>query len=485
MLFMIFPAFAQQADAIEQPRQVSDRLQEILAASGPLLGPALQQLGTEAADGDAASMLLLGRYLVEEEPTADRIGEGLALLELAGKAGLVEANFRLGEIYRNGMTGVRRQPARALAFYEAAASAGDKPSGRALAGLLLDQRYRFADRERGLQLLSDLAAAGDVQSLLALGSAYAAAPDGGRQAIDAFNRAAVGGSQSALEALGDLFRKGTEDVPADIGLALQYFEFLGRQGDVSARKKLADIYLKGEAGAPNIPLGLAILRAAAEAGDVGSYIALGDLHSRGELLPIDAARAIDAYEAAAAAGAIDGYLRLGDLYRAGTVGLRSDPAEAQSTYERAVAAHVSGYSSALSRLGDLYRSGADGVAPDGAAAVKYYEQAVGLNDDGARRSLAALLLEGTLVAPDPQRAIEHLTAAAERGDGSAAMQLGGLFSRGGAVPANYDMAVRYFNLAADLGDSTAPLRLAVALSDGPLAEAHRQEGISFLAAGVS
>ena len=174
-LIGLFSISVSQAQEPAKPaEQLFVDLELSLAAGALALAPELEDMRSAAASGDPASQLLLGRYLMEGRRTARQTGQGLELLELAASAGLAEANYRVGEAYRNGVLGMRRQPARALGFYEAAAKAGDKPAARAMAGLLLDQRYAFADRARGLELLEGLASEGDVQALLSLGGAYSA-----------------------------------------------------------------------------------------------------------------------------------------------------------------------------------------------------------------------------------------------------------------------------------------------------------------------
>jgi TPR repeat protein len=458
-------------------------LEQSLAVGASTLAPDLERLRVAAASGDAASQLLLGRYLYEGRRTALQVAQGLSLLELAAAAGLSDASYLVGEAYRNGVLGMRRQPARALRHYEAAAEAGNKAAGRALAGLLLDQRYAFADRARGLQMLEDLAAEGDVQALLALGAAYSGVD--GLAAINAYGRAAAGGSTSALNSLGDIYRRGAPGVPADLDKALEYYELLGRVGDQGARRKTADIFIRDEGGKQDIARAVAILRSLVSAGDAQASIAIGDLYARGEFTPIDYGVAISAYRQAADAGLIDAYLRLGDLFRGGTVGMRPDVVMAISVYKEAAAKQVRGYSAALVRLADLFRTGAEGLSPDGVQALAYYEQAIALDDDGARRNLAGMLLEGALVPQSAELAVRYLADAAERGDSASAMQLGSLYGRGGAIEADYDKSVYFYRLAAELGEINAPLRQAATLADGPLAADHRQAGISFLAEGVA
>ena len=104
---------------------------------------------------------------------------------------------------------------------------------------------------------------------------------------------------------------------------------------------------------------------------------------------------------AADAKIADADLRLGDAYRSGTFGLTVDVAKALGYYQLAADA---GNVGALDKLGDLYRTGATGLTKDPAKAATFYEQAVAEADNTARRTLAAMLLDGTSLPRDPQKA---------------------------------------------------------------------------------
>ena len=444
---------------------------------------AIQQMKTQLAAGDQSAALFLAEGLLGGNSTpADHL-QAVTYLEGAVAAGVPKAFVQLGDIYRDGVTGVGIDIAKAADLYKRGEAKGDEAAGLSLAQLLLRPGTAISDPAQAVASLTNLVERGNEAAAVALGQylATAATADGGQQALALFQRGILAGDPQASYGAADLLRVGGGGLPADAAAAIAYLRPLVAAQDVGAMRRTADIEV-GEGNQQALDQGVALYEQTA-ALDPGVYLALGDLFAWGQMTKVDTQKAIAYYQKAADVGLFYGYLRLGDLFRYGTVGLQADAAKALGYYQSA-ASSPGGAEVGTLKVGDMYRSGGPGLQADGRRAVDAYAAAAAAGSNEARRSLADMLLGGSQVPPDPSRAVSLLADAARSGDAMAAQTLVRLFTDGTALPASYDDAVKYAALERQIGIADSDIQLAQAILGGPLASQHGLEALSILSDAV-
>jgi TPR repeat protein len=142
-----------------------------------------------------------GLLRAEAAVRADDDAAALQLLEPLAAKGDKRAEYRLGQVYEQGLA-LPRDPARALRWYERSARQAYTPAERRLAMLYLEGRLVPQDYDRARQWLE---------------------------------RAAHDGSARAQLALADLLRKGLNRAPDPI-MAYVWYDFAAAGGNIVARR---------------------------------------------------------------------------------------------------------------------------------------------------------------------------------------------------------------------------------------------------------
>jgi hypothetical protein len=86
----------------------------------------LKELQQAANKGNPRAQAQLGEMLLRGDGIAKNEAQGVQLLEKAARAGVSSAAFRIGMLLSKGESGVALDPARALAYFRAAAAGGEK-----------------------------------------------------------------------------------------------------------------------------------------------------------------------------------------------------------------------------------------------------------------------------------------------------------------------------------------------------------------------
>ena len=435
----------------EEPLVEDDDLQPAFAPPSEkltdLLESSLQSLIADADQNDQAAMMAVGRAYLANADLEER-AKGVPYLEKAADAGSVEALLLLGMVYSSGNYGVTPDPAKTMAAYERAIEANSVDATVALGRLLLTTDFTPEGQARAIELLNKGASEGRADAINELGAIYArgrGVPADAGRAMRYYAMGILAGDRPSLVAAGDLLRFGATDLPADPMLARELFERAGVIGDLGARRRLAEMHLRGEGTAADPLKSVELFTELAENGDISSFITLGDLFARGEFVPADGAKAVGYYERAAAAGNAAGILRLAEIYFNGAPGIEADPDKG----------------------------------------IQHYQRAIEMGSTAAMRALANIHLAGDFVPANAQRGIDLLTAAAARGDGSAAETLAVLYTNNDPFPADIEVARRNLEIALAAGNTRAALRVAAGIAQGPLARDHMDMAYQLLSNAVA
>ena len=168
----------------------------------------------------------------------------------------------------------------------------------------------------------------------------------------------------AMVALGDVYSRGGDGVPADGTVAAEYYEKALAQGVESVRTRLVVLYRDGTELPADPTRALELLTAAAEAGDHWAMFHLAQGHLRDQFG--DASRRAEGVrllKEAMAAGNPQAVAALSNLYLWGHGGVRSDPQRAVALLEQAA---DQGNSVAARNLIAIYRDGRGKLIPKNA-----------------------------------------------------------------------------------------------------------------------
>jgi TPR repeat protein len=434
-------------EPLDQVAPVTERAMVEVISVDALFDSSRERLRNAAEAGDGAASLAMARSLFSD-PDPQRQTEGVPYLESAAEAGIREAIEQLGDIYAGGGYGVVPDPTRARDAYERAVKAGSLDALVSLGQLLLNTEFTPEGQKRGLDMLVRSADAGQVGAANLLAQIYLnglgveADVD---KALQYFSIGLVTGNGGAVLALGDALRVGTLHLAANPAVAMELFQGAADKGDIGASRRIASMYLNGEAVAQDIARGEQMLTDLAAAGDAQSLVELGDLYRDGNLVVADAAKAVGFYE------------RSADL----------------------------GYNTARIRLATIYLNGASGIAINVRRSLDYYNEAVDSGSTNAMRALAEMYLAGTVLSANPQEAIELLERAVTVGDSTAAERLAVLYAQNDPFPADYGQVKKYLDLSLAMGNKRAVISVASAIAEGPLARPHRDAAFSLLNGAVA
>jgi TPR repeat protein len=406
-----------------------------------------ESLRVAAEAGDSAASLAMARSLFGD-PDPEKQAQGIGYLEGAAEAGARDAIEQLGDLYANGGYGLAPDPAKARETYERAVKAGSLQALASLGQLLLNTDFSADGQKRGLEMLEQAAEAGQVTAATRLAEIYLGGlgvePDVDK-AMHFYGVGLINGSPGAILGVGDALRTGTRQLATNPKVAMDLFQRAADSGDKGAARRIASMYLNGEAVAQDVVRAEQMLTELANAGDAQSFVDLGDLYRDGTFVAADIPKAVGFYEKAAALN-----------FNAGTT-----------------------------RLAALYLAGAPGVPIDVRRSLDYYNEAVERGSAGAMRSMADLYLAGTILTPDPQQAIDLLERAATFGDSASAERLATIYAQNDPFPADYDQVKKYLDLAMAMGNTRAVLDVATAIAEGPLARTQRDASFELLSGAVS
>ena len=473
-----------------------------------------------AADlGDSGAMLRVARMVGYGEGVPIDFERARTTLEHAisvGDGNLSAAWTNLAELYRR-TEGEQRDPAKAIAAYEAALELGNAgvliPLARMIGagdGVTADLDRARAYLEQAIELGDD-----DAWAYISLGDLYRDAKGDQRdpeRAIAAYEKAhelgntdvllvlarmvgagdgvlpdfdrargyvedviALGDDNlaSAYAALGDLYRTAVDE-HRDLANAVDAYQMAVDLGAVGPLIRLARMVSAGEGvSAPDFERARLLLeRAVAEdEGNAGwAYAALGDLYRDAAEDKHDPAKAVEAYQRAADLGEIGAMLRLARVFGRGE-GVPVDFDRALVNLEKAIAFNGENTASAFSMLGDLYRN-AEGSRRDPVKAVEAYERALELGNDDVLIVLARMIAAGDGVSSaDFERARGYFLRATTHGGEAAATAysfLGDLYRNAAGSNRNAALAVDAYTRALELGNTDVLVVLArmIAAGDG-------------------
>ncbi|KAJ3213762.1 hypothetical protein HDU67_002513 [Dinochytrium kinnereticum] len=420
---------------------------------------------------------------------------------------LGESLHRLGELIRDGVSPVKKDPARAFRMFERAAAVGHAGAQNDLAMMLEtgSTSYRILrDLPRALRMFIKSAEQGHLAGQFNTGRCYRLAIGTTRdlgQAVRWLDKACKQGSADAQLLLGDMHRDGM-GLPRDAAAAARLYKKAADAKNIMAQTHLAMLLETGGPGLRRDPdTAFKLYTKSSEGGHALAIYHLGLLYENGAAgCPEDPLHAIEFYKRAAEQGEVQAIIRLGDCHRDG-VGFDRDLGQAAFRYAEAIELksvtaqarlamlHIApvgddliaasewvrteknprkgaamlfrasemGETAAMNALGDLYRtgSGAPAVPLNPIQAVALYTRAAQmLGDPTAMNSLGMCCEQGIgNLQRDIAAAVKWYQTSADLGCAPALVSLGRCLQQGIGVAKDPHRAAKMYHAAAEMGDA--------------------------------
>jgi TPR repeat protein len=388
-----------------------------------------------------------------------RATEAFRLLSRAAKAGIADAQYRVGRCYLEG-TGAPPSRLQAARWLERAATQGFVEAQVLLSALyvrgLVNQTSSQTPGSSGL-FAGDAQSEPDFESASKWAGLAASAGSAEGQALLAYVLTCGPGPMRDLEEGHRLYKKA-----ADAGCPqghLGYALSLARLGTSAANRRLIAEHLRHAADS-ELPTAIYLL---------------GVFTERGVGVERNVAIALDLYRRAAEKGHRSAQARWGLALIEGHNGVR-DPVTGESWLRQAA---LAGDAQAAYRLGDYcIRNGL--LPPNYADAAAWYRRAGEAGHNGAARALSSLYLTGAGVPQDKNEAARWLRGAAEAGDTISQVDLANLVLEGGGAPEDPSRIAGWFQEAAAAGDLVAAFNLGVCFAKGIGVERDEGQAVSWL-----
>ncbi|TGQ69341.1 hypothetical protein EN829_029485 [Mesorhizobium sp. M00.F.Ca.ET.186.01.1.1] len=370
-----------------------------------------------------------------------KAAEAFALMAIAARAGIPEAEYRVARCYLEG-SGVPPSRSEGARWLRRAADHGSADAQALLAALFV----------AGLAVNEDDAKAKSSQRLFE--QETSPAPDF-PTALRFARNAAEAGSATGQAVLGYILSKGPEAM-RDLDAAHGWYEKSAAAGCPEGCLGFALSLARLSADRGRIA---AEVRRAADAGLPTAIYLLAALTEHGMGVPVDLQAATQLYRLAAEKGVASAQLRLGlGLIEGDLAG--HDPAAGEAWMRRAAFA---GNLDAAHRLGERY---VRGPHPDYAEAATWYRLAAEAGHQVAARALGSLYLSGNGVVQDANEGKRWLRAAAEAGNRESQVDLANLVLGGPGASDDGANVAGWFEATALSGDFIAAFNLGLCFAEG-------------------
>jgi len=434
------------------------RYDEAIVVAKEALDVAEKTVGPNHRSVAASLNILAMLYYAQSQYSA-----AVPIYRLLADTGDVEANRRLGDIFRFGGSGVEKDEAEAVRRYRKAALAGDEGAVSKLRSMYGIGRGAAPDEVEAVKTYRVAADRGDKRAMTCLGLLY----EFGRgvekdeaEAVRWYRKAAEGGDEGAMVALGFMLNSG-RGVAKDDAEALRWYRLAADAGNARALNNLGVAYANGRGVDKDEAEATRWYRKAAEAGDVAAMNNVGRAYATGRGVAKDEAEAVRWYRKGSDAGNIAAMNNLGVAYVGGR-GVAKNETEAVRWYRKAAEA---GDPVAMNHMGRAYATGR-GVARDEAEAVRWYRKGSDVGNIAAMNNLGVAYVGGRGVAKDETEAVRWYRKAAEAGDPVAMDNMGRAYATGQGVAKDEAEAVRWYRKGSDAGNIAAMNNLGVAYEGG-------------------
>lgn len=369
-----------------------------------------------------------------------KAAEAFALMAIAARAGIVEAEFRIGRYYLEGR-GVPPSQLEGARWLRRAADRGS-PDAQALLAALYVAGLVGQEAQASSESLFDRDSSPRPNFVAALRLA---------------RHAAESGSPTGQAVLGYILTKGPMAM-RDLDAAHYWYEKSAADGCPEGCLGLALSLARRKQSGNKIAIATAVQQGA-DAGLPTAIYLLAVITEHGMGVAADQTAAERLYRLAAEKGIAAAQFRLGLALIEGNL-IHQDPVEGEAWMRRAA---LAGNSDAAYRLGERY---VKGPSSNYLVAATWYRQAAEAGHHPAARALASLYLSGNGVSQDAEEGRRWLRAAANGGNQRSQVDLANLILDGAGEPDDGAKVAGWFGVNASSGDLVAAFNLGLCFAEG-------------------
>lgn len=350
---------------------------------------ALSVMKSEADKGNVLAIHDMGKYTVDEEMAQDYYAKALAgfiQVEQQDRKMRPYFQYRIGKMYLYGC-GTEKEPDTAFTWLEKSAMADNKYAQHTLGNMYCYGIGTEKDLSQAFDFYSKAARKGMPYSDYALAQMYyyvsgiehneKLAHEHYRKALSAFLM--YDKDDKLLYKIGRMYYAGL-GTDVDKLKALKYLVESAEQGNMQAKRIIAQELISGEYIPQDVPRGITMLTECADKGDTSAAYRLGKIHFKGEYMPADYEKAEKYLSAAVAENNSDAMYQLAKLYM--TVE-KYDIKKAVVLFEKVADKNMW----ASYWLGRIYLFGKDGIAPDKEKALQWLTKSAADGNEYAEKLL--------------------------------------------------------------------------------------------------
>ena len=383
----------------------------------------------------------------------------LKMFERLAKLGDPHANFKLGEMYLQGI-GTTKNLNAATQYFQKAAINGLSSAMVQLGNIHRDGlTTELPSLQTAISWYEKAAAAGNIKAMLNLGEIYRGwygMTPNYNKAMEMYVKAAGMGSLEAEYQMSRLITNNLVDnnkYAVKITSLIKSLQQSADNGNLDAMVGLGDHYMNQ----PNTNLALSYYTKAAEQNFAPALLRLGLLYFHGEGVEKNYQSATELFTKAANLGNVVSQYHLGEIYRQG-LGVAKNAAAASIWYAKAADKN---FTKALASLADLYFSGTGLKEPNLYKAIELYNKAAVLGDSYSSLMLSIFYANGLGVEQDLPRSVHWYNIVEQKKDLLVAkFHVAKAYETGFGFAKNYNEAARWYLLAAKQGMAKAQTKLA-------------------------
>ena len=350
---------------------------------------ALAVMKSEADKGNVLAIHDMGKYTADEGTAQKYYAEALAgFIQVEPQARKMRPYFqyRIGKMYLYGC-GTEKAPDTAFKWLEKSAMADNKYAQHTLGNMYCYDIGTEKDLSKAFDVYTKAARKVMPYSDYALAQMYhygngvepneELAHEHYRKALSAFLM--YDKDDKLLYKIGRMYYAGL-GTDVDKPKALKYLVESAKQGNIQAKRIVAQEFISGEYIPQDIPRGITMLKECADKGDTSAAYKFGKIYFKGEYMPVDYDKAEKYLSAAVSDNNRDAVYQLAKLYMTAE---KYDIKKAIALFDKVADTNMW----ASYWLGRIYLFGKDGIAPDKEKAVKWLTKSAADGNEYAEKML--------------------------------------------------------------------------------------------------
>ena len=395
-----------------------------------------------AAQNHAGAIVNLGTFYNKGVIVKKNRAKALELYKKSADLGNSAGAFNLGNAYLYG-DGVEKDLEKSLQYYKQSSMAGYVEANCKIGKIYRD----LNEIDVAINYLSLGVEKGISNCMWQLGFTYGEALNDYEEAIKWYELAGEKGDRDAFHSLGVIYDFGN-GVEQNYAKAFEYYQLAADLGEPTSQANLGFMYEAGKSIPVDNKMAFEYYKKAAEQNDDQGLNNLATFYFNGIVVVQDQIKAISLYKKAAELGNDFALNNLGKAYRDGA-GVDVDYKIALDYFEKAV---LLDFSDAIESAGVMYHLGL-GTEVDNLKAIEYLTQSSDLGYEIASYYLGNIYLTSDASIKDVNQALKYLTISTEQGDIDAPYDLGEIYRKGEHVSVDISKAIFWHSKSASHNNS--------------------------------